>query len=378
MRAVAPRLGFSDVGLAKICRKLLIPRPWRGYWREKETGHIVRQPKLSPWPEGRGASPVVTIAREQRAEMVLPATDMPESVHSQLEYEARPENAIRLPAVLSAPCPLVRRARSMLRQGRTGQRGLLTPREYPCLDISVSRQGLDRALRIAEALVGALESRGFTVTTHIKAPHRTTVTVFGEDVPIRFEERIRQVEKPHRTGQLQGWVPFEQRFEFQSTDLLTLRILDLPWASRVRQSWSDGKKQRIENCLNRFVIGLVEAAEAIKAARREREGSAREQQEAERRRVVELERREREKDRREELGREIQGWRHAEEVRQYYAALLTAVQVSNGDLAPDERLSKWLRWIEAYAARLDPLRNFSQLPRDPEGWSAKPLDLDTW
>ena len=32
-RTVAGRLGISDVGLAKICRKFHIPRPWRGYWR---------------------------------------------------------------------------------------------------------------------------------------------------------------------------------------------------------------------------------------------------------------------------------------------------------------------------------------------------------
>jgi hypothetical protein len=41
-RTVAARLGISNVGLAKTCRKLHIPRPWRGYWREKETGHRPR------------------------------------------------------------------------------------------------------------------------------------------------------------------------------------------------------------------------------------------------------------------------------------------------------------------------------------------------
>src|SRR6187549_2316107 len=56
-RAVALQLGISDVGLAKICRKLHIPRPWRGYWRKKETGHNPRQPKLPPWPSHLGKEP---------------------------------------------------------------------------------------------------------------------------------------------------------------------------------------------------------------------------------------------------------------------------------------------------------------------------------
>lgn len=46
-RTVAQRLGISDVGLAKICRKHYIPRPWRGYWREKETGRKPRPDRRS-------------------------------------------------------------------------------------------------------------------------------------------------------------------------------------------------------------------------------------------------------------------------------------------------------------------------------------------
>jgi hypothetical protein len=29
---LAARLGLSDVGIAKACRKLAVPRPPRGYW----------------------------------------------------------------------------------------------------------------------------------------------------------------------------------------------------------------------------------------------------------------------------------------------------------------------------------------------------------
>ena len=36
-------LGYSDVGIAKICRKHKIPRPPRGYWAKKEAGQTPRQ-----------------------------------------------------------------------------------------------------------------------------------------------------------------------------------------------------------------------------------------------------------------------------------------------------------------------------------------------
>ena len=51
MVKVAARYGLSDVGLAKICRKLHVPVPYRGYWRKKELGHPAQRtplPKLSP------------------------------------------------------------------------------------------------------------------------------------------------------------------------------------------------------------------------------------------------------------------------------------------------------------------------------------------
>ena len=46
---VAKRYGISDVGLAKACRKLDVPRPGRGYWAIKAAGK--RLPRKPPLPE---------------------------------------------------------------------------------------------------------------------------------------------------------------------------------------------------------------------------------------------------------------------------------------------------------------------------------------
>lgn len=49
---VAKRYGISDVGLAKVCKRLKIPRPARGYWAKKAAGEAVpRRPRL-PAPLG--------------------------------------------------------------------------------------------------------------------------------------------------------------------------------------------------------------------------------------------------------------------------------------------------------------------------------------
>ena len=47
IQRVAKRYDLSDVGLAKVCRKLNIPRPGRGYWAIKAAGKVApKQPPL--------------------------------------------------------------------------------------------------------------------------------------------------------------------------------------------------------------------------------------------------------------------------------------------------------------------------------------------
>jgi hypothetical protein len=46
--AVAKKYGLSDVGLAKICKKLDIPRPGSGYWAKKAVGKPIGKPPPLP------------------------------------------------------------------------------------------------------------------------------------------------------------------------------------------------------------------------------------------------------------------------------------------------------------------------------------------
>ena len=48
MMQVARRYGISDVGLAKICKKMSIPRPPRGYWAKKSYGVKAKREPLRP------------------------------------------------------------------------------------------------------------------------------------------------------------------------------------------------------------------------------------------------------------------------------------------------------------------------------------------
>jgi len=47
---LAKQYGLSDVGLAKICTKMKIPRPPRGYWAKRSYGQPTTRPILRPAP----------------------------------------------------------------------------------------------------------------------------------------------------------------------------------------------------------------------------------------------------------------------------------------------------------------------------------------
>jgi hypothetical protein len=53
---VAQRYGISGVALAKICRRLRVPLPGRGYWAKKSAGHEVPRTKLPPLKKGEASS----------------------------------------------------------------------------------------------------------------------------------------------------------------------------------------------------------------------------------------------------------------------------------------------------------------------------------
>lgn len=45
---LAKQYGISDVGLAKICKRMKIPRPPRGYWAKHSFGQSTKIPRLLP------------------------------------------------------------------------------------------------------------------------------------------------------------------------------------------------------------------------------------------------------------------------------------------------------------------------------------------
>src|SRR5713101_7498541 len=65
LRTVARAYDISDVWLGKVCRKLSVPLPGRGYWARKRAGWPEKQLPLPPLAEGKRAEITVPRRRQQ-------------------------------------------------------------------------------------------------------------------------------------------------------------------------------------------------------------------------------------------------------------------------------------------------------------------------
>jgi hypothetical protein len=109
MTVVAPRYGLSDVGLVKICTKLGIPVPPRGYWAKVKAGRPTRKTPLPALSDR--ARYFVGPIRLSEHEAATRAR-----VHDAIQQTLESQPPISIPTELIDQHPLVRAAAARLKR----------------------------------------------------------------------------------------------------------------------------------------------------------------------------------------------------------------------------------------------------------------------
>jgi hypothetical protein len=130
--------------------------------------------------------------------------------------------------------------------------------------------------------------------------------------------------------------------------------LNAGWYSGLRSTWADGKKQRVEHCLNKFIATLYKAAANKKAARIEREREAILREERERRREILRQKIEQEIKRVDRFTAQAKSWHEAEQIRSYVLAARSAGYYSLPGITGRQNIDEWCAWALDQANRLDP------------------------
>jgi hypothetical protein len=351
MTKLAKQYQISDVGLAKICKKLKIPVPGRGYWAKKGKRKRPSLLSIKGIPE--------FVVHKITHDNPNPENEENDEIHALISFEEKPENYIQVPEKLYSPHPLVAFTKQCLKMGNSDTYGHLRVSHEKCLDVRISKDNIDRTMRIYDALIKALEKKGFGISIN-ESNGTTKVSVLGEILEIRLEEPTTKVERELTQEEKKklfqnGWI--YDRYRYVPSGKLVFRINE--YIDGIRKSWSDGKKHRLEYCLNSFIIGLIRAAEKEKVKRLEREQSEREWREQEEARRKKAEEIQQEKERVEQLLKEAEAWQKAQQVRTYIGAVKQAAIQKNGSISTGSDLDNWLKWATQQADRLDPLAKSS-------------------
>lgn len=226
---VARRIGVSDVALANICRRSLIPLPGRGYWQKKAAGTAHPRPPLPPCEE----LPERIIVRMRHRDVEMP--------------EAPRRWKVRVIGDLENLHAVAAEVRCQLGKRR---------RRHPYVVQHVRTAHADRAVLILDALARTADEHG----------HRIWV---GEDGLGWF-------------GNQEGdAVPFTLSGERCSS------VLHLQWQADVQgnKTFSDCRSRSLEARLGQFLASMEDVLAVVRKRRLHREAWERRQERAMRRKA---------------------------------------------------------------------------------------------
>ena len=338
---IAKKYGISGVMLGKICRKLSIPVPGRGYWARKQNGQTVASkplPKLKNVPLIERHKIVDPNSREQ----VLPEPEPADAEYLRiLEVEAN-EIEVDAKAPLHA---LVAATVKAYKSAQTDHRGYLTPNwESDALPLRVSRGTYDRAILILNTVVRSLDKHGFPVTLRSRRDG-TVATIDKLEVGFELVEKYRQIRLEPKSKQNEYTYP---KMKYEPNGILEFRVSG-------GGTIQDGKRKRVEQQIARILGAFLRAARAsrLRAEEMRLREIARRKEEEEHWKLSEQIRKEEAK--LAELDQWVNSWVHARNYREFISALEKNWQDAGEDVSPDSEHGKRLTWMREQADRLDPL-----------------------
>lgn len=149
MTVVAARYRMESNLLGRICERLNVPRPPRGYWAQLKVGRADTQP---PLPVARPGDEVTWLRGNDHAPYAEP--------HVGRQLSDRSSRAISKP---TWPHPLVADTKPLFEAGRITEEGYLLPAKRTLPDVFVTKESLSAALDILSALFSLCERFGHRI-----------------------------------------------------------------------------------------------------------------------------------------------------------------------------------------------------------------------
>ena len=188
---LAKEFGITGTGLAKICKRMKVPVPPRGYWAKLQASKPVVKYRLPPAQADTQLEATISPTPPKPAPPPPPA--IPQAVEAEIDAVTAKIKPVRVPKSLANAHPLIRKwieeDRSRARENR---RSSFSIAHDPIDGTGVKK----RRLRILSALFGAWERLGHRVKTEGYSHHHTYLEIDGRKIEFVLFEYERQRRRP--------------------------------------------------------------------------------------------------------------------------------------------------------------------------------------
>ncbi len=321
---LAPQFGLSGVGFAKMCKRLGVPLPNRGFWARKQAGQSPRRP---PLPKAKAGQDQNVQLRRLNGDAQIAFAEA-----KQKAAEAKKTTRdIECPIELVDPHPLIRAATNRLKRkaGWDHHKGLRSaPDEI--LNIEVTEGSLDRALLLMDVLIKAMASRSREVRINSEKKE-TLLRLDGVDLPITLTEHVgrtkHEITPEEKKAQERYWnrsyrdpnapYPHIPQYDYHPSGQLTLTVGR--WPSR---TWRDTPRTQLEKRLSEIIAGIAAVAIEMRQREEEQARAAAERQAEKDRYAAKMKERSDERQAFRQLRRDARNWAMANQIRAYIDAAM--------------------------------------------------------
>jgi len=253
---VAKEVRLAAGTLRTICRDHSIPVPPRGFHLRDAPKSQTPLPELPSWNQN-----VVELFGQAESRKRLQ--------HRKPEVMPNiPEIIVSREGRLSHPFTI--RTRRLLARAKPDLAGILYSGEGLGAHLKVSKGVLPRALRILDALFGALDRDPFRLQWPEGGDSRLTVSVLDETFRFCISEIIQYTRhKPtlaERQQQRRNWAFRPRKSDYKLTGRLRLEIDGISGRRR-HHEWSEGSTRPLEASLRPFLIAFIGLAQDLNKER---------------------------------------------------------------------------------------------------------------
>ena len=348
---LAKEMSVSDVALHKTCRRHNIPNPPLGWWAKKAAGKPVQQ---IPLPETENDARItITVRSASEAQWKTKAIDLAnQKARLQKAFPASPS---------SRASKVVRATLAALRRGKPNDQGLICIQEDGLIPCLISKQSISRVAELLPSLEAAAGVQGFELTKD-GAPScfsdgKQTVKFELTEGYTRRKHELTKSEKAKQAAwqkrlERSDWryvhndpYPTFADWDYTLTGKLSISLEPSRYYHHAspRRSFNDGKKQRLENIVDKIAIGIAVVAAAKNERKREDDERARE---------LELRRQREEQTARLTVikKRRVDKLSELKATHQDLGQMKTLLQIAlaGGRNRVGPRTSEFIRWLECY------------------------------